>query len=131
MVRTRWTWLAGLVVAGSLLLASCGGGGDEEGGETGGETGEGGGATFTINAQEFAFEPDTLTVPADEEITVEVVNGGTVEHDLTLDEASVKIATPATETATGTFSLPAGTYTFYCSVPGHRDAGMEGTITAS
>jgi plastocyanin len=124
--------LAGLVVAGSLLLVACGGGGDEggdEGGETGGD--EGGATTFTVDAKEFQFTPSTLTVPADQEITVEVVNSGAVEHDVTLDEASVKIAPPATETATGTFSVSAGTYTFYCSVPGHREAGMEGTLTAS
>jgi plastocyanin len=130
--------LAALLLAGSLLLAACGGGGDDGGEETGGaptgstETGEDGGATsFTINAKEFVFEPSTLAVPADEEVTVEVVNVGAVEHDFTLDEAGVKIATPATETASGTFTLAAGTYTFYCSVPGHREAGMEGTITAS
>jgi uncharacterized cupredoxin-like copper-binding protein len=27
--------------------------------------------------------------------------------------------------------LAAGTYDFYCSIPGHREAGMEGVITAS
>ena len=64
-------------------------------------------------------------------MTIEVVNGGVVEHDFTIDEANVKIATPATETASGSFTLPAGTYAFYCSVPGHREAGMEGTLTVS
>jgi uncharacterized cupredoxin-like copper-binding protein len=124
--------VAALLIVSSLLLAACGGGGDD-GGETGGTaTGEdGGAATFTVDAKEFVFDPATLSVPADEEVTVEIVNGGTVEHDFTIDEASVKIATPATETVSGSFTVAAGTYTFYCSVPGHREAGMEGTLTAS
>jgi uncharacterized cupredoxin-like copper-binding protein len=31
--------------------------------------------------------------------------------------------------STATADLKAGTYTFYCTVPGHREAGMEGTLT--
>jgi uncharacterized cupredoxin-like copper-binding protein len=115
-------------------LGACGGGGDDGdgGAETGEETGgDGGGTSFSLTGTEFAFDPSSLSVPADEEITVELVNGGTIEHDFTLDEVDVKIAVAATETASASFSVPAGTYTFYCSVPGHREAGMEGTLTAA
>ena len=132
-MRTRWFGLGALLIAGALVLGACGGGGDGGGDEGGdGENGGGGGATtFSITGTEFKFDPSTLSVPADEEITVELVNGGTIEHDFTLDEANVLIAVPATETGSATFSVPAGTYTFYCSVPGHREAGMEGTLTAA
>jgi plastocyanin len=128
-VRTRRIMLGALLVAGALLLGACGGGDDGGGGN--GDGGDDGGTTsFTVTGTEFAFDPDSLTVPADTEITIELVNGGTVEHDFTLDEASAKIAAPATETVSGSFSVAAGTYTFYCSVPGHRESGMEGTLTA-
>jgi uncharacterized cupredoxin-like copper-binding protein len=131
-VRTRWFGFGALLIAGALLLGACGGGGDDGGDGGGGETGgDGGATTFSLTGTEFKFDPSTLSVPADEEITIELVNGGTIEHDFTLDEAGVKIAVPATETDSATFSIAAGTYTFYCSVPGHREAGMEGTLTAS
>jgi len=32
------------------------------------------------------------------------------------------------DSTTVTVNLPAGTYTFYCSVPGHKEAGMTGTL---
>ena len=51
-------------------------------------------------------------------------------HDFTIDELDAHVAADRGETATGGFSTDEpGTYTYYCSVPGHRDAGMEGTLT--
>lgn len=38
---------------------------------------------------------------------------------------------PGTGQFAGTASIPAGDYTFYCSISGHRAAGMEGTITVT
>jgi uncharacterized cupredoxin-like copper-binding protein len=54
-----------------------------------------------------------------------------LEHDFTVDEWGIK--DPLAGGASTTITIPAdaapGTYTFYCSVPGHREQGMEGTIT--
>jgi nitrite reductase (NO-forming) len=41
----------------------------------------------------------------------------------------IKVDLPAGQTTNVTIDAPAGTYTFYCSIPGHRQAGMEGTLT--
>lgn len=124
----RWAWLAALLAALALTLAACGGG-DGDGGD--GDGGGDGGTTLSVQGKEFEFIPNTLSAPADTEVTVELENTGTIEHDFTIDEANMKVLVPATETGTGTFSLSAGTYTFYCSVPGHRESGMEGTLTVS
>jgi plastocyanin len=67
-------------------------------------------------------------------VTITMTNMSPVEHNVTVARGStVEGATP---TFTGgsktlTLNLKPGTYTFYCSVPGHRQAGMEGTLTVS
>jgi plastocyanin/mono/diheme cytochrome c family protein len=63
--------------------------------------------------------------------TIAVNNPGVLAHDFTVDEWG--IADPLAGGAQTTVTIPAdaapGTYVFYCSVPGHREQGMEGTIT--
>lgn len=57
-------------------------------------------------------------------------NTGAVEHNLIIEEADdteVVRAGPG-DTADGTIALEAGTYAFYCNIPGHREAGTEGTL---
>jgi uncharacterized cupredoxin-like copper-binding protein len=121
-----------LALVATIAVAACGGGdGDDEATPTRpGPTGpiE---ETLEVSASEFAFEPSELSASADTVTAIRVRNVGTVEHDLVVDEAGLTIATPTGETARGTFSLPAGTYAFYCSIPGHREAGMEGTLSVS
>jgi uncharacterized cupredoxin-like copper-binding protein len=65
-------------------------------------------------------------------VTIEFMNASPVEHNLTIEEASKKVV-GATPTFVGgkrslTLKLAPGTYTFFCSVPGHRQAGMEGKL---
>lgn len=50
-------------------------------------------------------------------------------HDFTIDELGVKELVGPNETITFTFDARPGTFTFYCSIPGHREAGMEGSMT--
>ncbi len=67
------------------------------------------------------------------EVTVEFTNQSPVEHDVVLVNSANKILgqTPIFTHGTKTFKvkLAAGTYTYYCSVPGHKEAGMVGTLT--
>jgi plastocyanin len=90
--------------------------------------GDGGGATFV--AIDIAYESAPDTLPAGEtEITL--TNNGQALHDVTFEELGDETVAAADggETANGTVTLEAGEVTYYCSVPGHREAGMEGTIT--
>jgi uncharacterized cupredoxin-like copper-binding protein len=125
----RWTWLMASAALLALTLSACGGGGDDGGGGEDGGDGDGGGTTLQVQAKEFEFIPSTLAAPADAEVTVELENVGTIEHDFALDEADLVVLAAAQQSASGSFTLSAGTYTFYCSIPGHRQAGMEGTLT--
>jgi uncharacterized cupredoxin-like copper-binding protein len=66
-------------------------------------------------------------------VTINFTNSASVEHNLTVASPSGAVlgATPTFQggSKTLTVSLTPGTYKFYCSVPGHRQAGMEGTLT--
>jgi uncharacterized cupredoxin-like copper-binding protein len=77
------------------------------------------------------FVPSTLTAKAGK-VTIDFSNPASVEHDLTVESPSHSTL-GATPIFTGgkkavTVNLTPGTYKFYCSVPGHRQAGMEGTL---
>ena len=64
-------------------------------------------------------------------MTITMTNMSPLEHNVTIAEGSKVLgATPtfAGGTKAVTLNLKPGKYTFYCSVPGHRQAGMEGTL---
>lgn len=115
------------VLAFALVFAATACGDGDAGGDAGG-----GGTRLEVTATEFQFAPADLTAPADTPVTIVLTNEGAVEHDLVIEETAEKVAHVASgETGEGQITLPAGTYTFYCSIPGHREAGMEGTLTVS
>jgi plastocyanin len=94
-----------------------------------------GGATQSLAANPeglLKFDKSSLTAKAGS-VSIQFTNNASLTHNLTVASAS-----GAVEGATATFSggtkilalnLKPGTYKFYCSVPGHRAAGMEGTLT--
>ncbi len=67
-------------------------------------------------------------------VTITMTNMSPLEHNVTVAEGSKVLgATPTFKggSMTLTLKLRPGKYTFYCSVPGHRQAGMEGTLNVS
>jgi plastocyanin len=84
-------------------------------------------------AGQLSYDSKQLSAKAGT-VTIDMTNMSPVEHNLTIAQGSTVLG--ATPTFTGgsktlTLSLQPGTYTFYCSVPGHRQAGMEGTLSVS
>jgi nitrite reductase (NO-forming) len=83
-----------------------------------------------VTASEFKFSPATMQLPAGKKVSITLHNTGTVEHDINVDALGVKLLAGAGKTTAGEFTLDKpGTYDFYCSVPGHKDAGMRGTLS--
>jgi plastocyanin len=67
-------------------------------------------------------------------VTITMTNMSPLEHNVTVALGNTVLgATPTFKggSRTLTLNLKPGTYTFYCSVPGHRQAGMEGTLSVS
>jgi mono/diheme cytochrome c family protein len=65
-------------------------------------------------------------------ITIKSVNKSQVGHDIAIEGNGVDDKGPVVQdggTSTITADLKPGTYTFYCSVPGHREGGMVGKLT--
>ncbi len=88
------------------------------------------GTDVTITATEFAYEPSSVEAPAGSTITFTLENKGSVEHDITIDALNFQLYAAVGETPSlSTPALAAGSYEFHCSIPGHKEAGMTGTIT--
>ncbi|MFI5038036.1 MAG: plastocyanin/azurin family copper-binding protein [Solirubrobacterales bacterium] len=67
-------------------------------------------------------------------MTITLTNTSPLEHDVAVAQGSTVLGTTPTFTGGSkalTLTLKPGTYTFYCSVPGHRQAGMEGRLSIS
>ncbi|MDQ3224390.1 MAG: cupredoxin domain-containing protein [Gemmatimonadota bacterium] len=84
----------------------------------------------TIVMVDIAFEPTEFTIAADTDVVVSLPNEGMLEHNFVIDELDIATElVPGGESTTVTINAPAGTYEYYCSVAGHREAGMVGTLT--
>jgi plastocyanin len=99
--------------------------------------GGGGGAEATTTLQlaasptELAFDKESLTAKAGK-VTIDFTNPSPIPHNVVIEQNGKELSgfEPIAEgKESETAELKPGTYTFFCSVPGHREAGMEGTLT--
>jgi uncharacterized cupredoxin-like copper-binding protein len=144
MTRLRHNLSTILVLGGLFALTACGGSTSTAGGNpgaTGVSTSTGAAASTTLavgvtNGQ-LKFDQATLTVKAGQSVTVTFNNTDpSLAHSFVMDQP--KVAIPQQDPAAGlvagksdttTLTAPAaGTYQYYCAVPGHKEAGMMGTL---
>ncbi|CAA9540119.1 MAG: Copper tolerance protein [uncultured Thermomicrobiales bacterium] len=84
---------------------------------------------ITVEFIDVAFAQTELTIPANTDVPFHFVNVGASPHNFTIDDPKVfsgDLVSGATSDVV--VNLPAGTYEYYCSIPGHREAGMIGTL---
>jgi plastocyanin len=135
----RFLLLLLTVLALVVAVAACGGDDDDEGSEepaaeeTTEDTGGGGGETIMLAADpggDLAFDQTELTAAAGE-VTIEFTNESGIPHNVEVEGNGVEeVSETITEGSTSlTLTLEPGEYEFYCAVPGHREGGMEGTLT--
>lgn len=128
----RLTTLIILLGIAALTLAACGSSSDN--------------VTISVDMKEFTFNPAEVTVPAGAEVTLELVNSGTLEHEWDIIQLGRKVEAPFDEAdeeqvywkkelqagmeETLTFTAPSepGEYELVCGTPGHLEAGMVGTL---
>ncbi len=141
-----------VLVIASLGLVACGGGSSSTSSETATESSEtaGGGeaesgkeaeggsagsaSEVAIEADpsgELAFTEKEMTAMAGK-VTVDFTNQASIPHNVAIESENGE-QLGETEVITGgsdstVVNLPKGTYTYYCTIPGHRQAGMEGTL---
>ena len=117
-----------------LLAAGCGGGSSGGGGGTSTPPPSGGQVVeIPIASSGLKFTKTTATASAGT-VTLSALNPQSSPHDISIkgngvDQQGNQVSSGGTSTVTVT--LKAGTYEYYCSVPGHEAAGMKGTLTVS
>jgi plastocyanin len=93
--------------------------------------GPGGTLKLAADPTQIAFDTTTLTSEPGK-VTIDFDNPSALEHDVAVEQGGKQIAISETITKGKTSvsaDLAPGTYTFLCTVPGHAEAGMEGTLT--
>jgi|SRR5689334_4689700 len=139
-----------VLILAAFALVACGGGDDttsdttaetpttqEEsgGGEKEAEGGTADAATLDFEADPsgaLAYTTDSAESEAGK-VTVNFTNSSPVPHDVEIEDSSGEVVAETEVLAEGsestTADLKPGKYTFFCSVPGHRQGGMEGNLT--
>lgn len=85
---------------------------------------------ITVMGSEFKFEPNIITVNKGEKVKITFKNIGNAPHNLVIPELSIETKTirkGETDTIEFTASV-SKTYEFICSIPGHKEKGMEGDL---
>ncbi len=83
-----------------------------------------------VELGDIYIRPQQLAAASGAPLTLNVKNAGAIQHDLQVEGVgATAMLDPGTDEALDLGTLADGTYTIFCSVPGHREGGMSGTLT--
>jgi uncharacterized cupredoxin-like copper-binding protein len=127
---------ASVAVAASLLLAACGGGGTSSSQPSAAppQKAGAGSSTLSLNADpagKLRFDKSALAAKSGK-VTIVMKNPSPLSHSVAIEGGGVAVQGEVVTqggTSTAGADLKPGSYTFFCTVPGHRQAGMQGTLT--
>jgi plastocyanin len=112
-----------------MLLAGCGGDDDGSGGRT---VTTAPGATVTVDAHEYSFDPDRLVVERPGTVTIRLRNEGDLAHNLRLQRGGEDVggtpSFPSGDTRTAELRVEPGEYEYVCTVGDHAELGMTGRL---
>ena len=127
----RWARAVVIALATTAVAAACGGGGGGGGSSYKQPSGPAQ-MTLDIKGGNFFFDPKNPQAPAGVDAIKLTSEGG--QHTLVFAGGKVpgfKLEASSGNSAQLKVNLKPGKYTFYCDIPGHRAAGMEGTLTVT
>lgn len=110
------------------LLAACGGSGGSGSSQPSG--------SIQVTMTEFKFDPSTIQHSSGN-MVFWLVNSGSTQHDMAIRDSSGKVIATSELVSAGdtkefdVSGITAGTYTFFCTQPGHEASGMKGTLTVT
>jgi plastocyanin len=119
--------LAVATLALPAVLGACGGGSSGSSSSSS--------ADLQVIAQDIKYDKKDYSLTTGLK-TIALKNQGSLSHTLLVEQdgkavAGFKLSASAKQTVSGKVNLPAGTYTIFCDVTGHRAAGMEATLTVN
>ena len=131
--------IVAVLTATAFAISGCGGGGKEKATPTSSPSATGtssptetaGVLSLQADQSQLKFDKSTLSAKPGK-VTIVMKNPSALPHDVAIEGNGVDVKGKTVSqggTSTVTAKLKAGTYTFYCSVDNHRQAGMEGTLT--
>lgn len=86
--------------------------------------------TVAVEMKDMAYTSEEI-VTAGSTVNISLLNLDYLPHTFTIDELGVEQEVQALGKTQLTFPAKPGVYIIYCAIPGHREAGMAGTLTVT
>lgn len=157
-MHKRWIWLATAALAAIMLIVAACGGDNDDGTTADGQASDDVNEISMTMSDELSFDPNRVEVRVGEPVRLAIGNSGTALHDFTVESIDVQdvmaeggsttaagghgatnmaeydlhVAIAGGDSATLDFTpMAAGEYEFMCTVTGHADGGMTGTLVVT